>query len=472
MSLLVRNLDHVVTLDDQGTVLKNVDIRVDGNRITAIGKGLSAEGADVIDGSGRIALPGMVNTHHHLFQSLTRCVPAVQDEELFGWLTTLYTIWQDLTPEGVYAGTLLGLAELLLTGCTTSTDMYYLFPRSGPPDMFDQQIRAANDLGIRFHPTRGSMSMGKSQGGLPPDDVCQDEDVIMADCERIIKQYHDPDPLGMVKIALAPCAPFTVTQQLMKDSVTLARRNGVRLHTHLAETKDEEVYCQERYGCRPFEFVERLGWVGSDVWFAHAVYLNQREIDTCGKTGTGIAHCPVSNMRLGSGIAPIPEMLAAGVPVGLGVDGSSSNDSGDMLGEVRACLLSHRIRTGVKSMTAERALRVGIQGGARVLGYSDIGTLAPGKAADFIVVNLNQIGYACASVHDPVAALVMTGDSHVVETSVVNGRVVVKDGRLALIPEDRVISLANRVASEMLQKAHKRTGIDYWKRREAPLHAS
>ncbi len=464
MSIIIRNLDHLVTLDDQSTVLSNVDILVEGNRIAAIGKNLDVQANEVIDGSGKIAMPGMVNTHHHLFQTLTRCVPSVQEEELFGWLTTLYTIWQELTPEGVYAGTLLGLAELMLTGCTTSTDMFYLFPRNAPSDLFDMQIQAAEELGIRFHPTRGSMSMGKSKGGLPPDDIVQDEDDIMADCERVLNKFHDPDPLGMIKIALAPCAPFTVSEQLLKDTLVLGRKHKVRMHTHLAETKDEEVYCLERYGCRPFEFVERLGWVGSDIWYAHAVYLNQREIDICGKTGTGIAHCPTSNMRLGSGIAPIPEMLKAGVPVGLGVDGSSSNDSGDMFGEVRNCMLSHRIRTGVKSMTAEMSLRMAVQGGGRVLGYRELGTLTEGAGADFILVDLHQIAYAGAAVHDPVAALVFTGDSHIVDTSIINGRIVVRNGKLVNVSEDKIIELANRVGKDMVRKAQQRTGIDYFRR--------
>ncbi|MHB2021069.1 MAG: 8-oxoguanine deaminase [Candidatus Xenobia bacterium] len=465
MTLLIRNLAHVVTLDAQNTVHHDVDIRIEGNRIAAIGPNLPQDGAEIIDGTGRIAMPGMVNTHHHLYQSLTRCVPIVQEAELFDWLTALYEIWRELTPEAVYAGTLLGLAELLLTGCTTSTDMFYVFPKGTPADLFDQQIRAAQDLGIRFHPTRGSMSRGKSEGGLPPDDVVQDAETILADSERVIGKFHDRDPLGMVKIALAPCSPFSVTPQLLKDTCALARQHGVRMHTHLAETQDEEVYCKEIYGRRPFEFMEEMGWTGPDVWYAHAIYLSPREIMVCADTGTGVAHCPTSNFRLGSGICPVPEMLMQGVPVGLGVDGSASNDSGDMLGEVRMCLLGHRVRSGVGSMTAERALRLACQGGARVLGYDQLGSLAPGQGADLVLVNLRQIGYAGAAVHDPLASLVFTGDSHVVDTSIVNGRVVVRQGRLVGVAEETIIELANGVASGMVQRARHRTGIDFLRRR-------
>ncbi|HXE73684.1 MAG TPA: amidohydrolase family protein, partial [Candidatus Nitrosotenuis sp.] len=353
-----------------------------------------------------------------------------------------------------------GMGELLLTGCTTTTDHTYLYPRTCPPDLFDQQVAAARAVGIRFHATRGSMSRGRSSGGLPPDDVCQSEEEILRDCQRVIEVHHDPDPLGMVKIALAPCAPFTVSPELMRETLALARRHGLRCHTHLAETRDEDAYCEQVYGCRPFEFMERLGWVGPDIWFAHCVYLKDHEIRRCAETGTGVAHCPVSNMRLGSGIAPIPEMLQAGVPVGLGVDGSASNDSSDMLGEVRACLLVHRLRTGVGSMTADTALRLATQGGARVLGYADLGRLEPGAGADLIGISLRRLGYAGA-LHDPVAAVVFSGDSHIVDFSVVNGQVVVEGGRLTRVSEEEIWENANQAARRMVNSARKRTGVHY-----------
>lgn len=461
MSLLIKNAKLIATFDELGTRLENASLLVKGNRIAWMGSGDPPETAEkTIDASGMLIMPGLVNCHHHLYQTLTRNIPRVQEAELFPWLVHLYEIWRELTPEALYWSTLVGLGELLLTGCTTTTDHFYLFPQGCPSDLFDQQVKAARDVGIRFHPTRGSMSRGKSDGGLPPDDVVQTEEKILEDSERVIKAFHDPDPLGMIKIALAPCSPFSVTKEILKDTVDLARRHGVRCHTHLAETQDEDAYCTQIYGMRPFDLMESLGWVGPDIWYAHAVYLNDDEIRRAAETQTGISHCPVSNLRLGSGIAPIPEMLAAGVPVGLGVDGSASNDSSDMLGEVRTCMLIHRHRTGVASMTADRALRMATAGGAKVLGYPDLGRLEVGKGADFIGISLRRLGYAGA-LHDPVAALVFCGDSHIVDFSVVNGNVVVQHGKLVNVNEDEVWEEANRIATGMVERAHQRTGVDF-----------
>lgn len=466
-TLLIRRAAMVATFDDAGRRLENCDILIRGNRIEEIGQGLDPGPVDrVVDASGMLVLPGMVNCHHHLYQTLTRNIPRVQEAELFPWLVHLYEIWRELTPEALYWSTLVGLGELLLTGCTTTTDHFYVFPEHCPPDLFDQQIRAARSLGIRFQPTRGSMSRGKTQGGLPPDDVVQTEEAILRDSERVIRAFHDPDPLGMVKIALAPCSPFSVTSELMRETVTLARKHGVRCHTHLAETQDEDAYCLQVYGKRPYELMEELGWVGPDIWFAHSVYLNSDEVRRAAQTGTGVAHCPVSNMRLGSGIAPIPEMIEADVPVGLGVDGSASNDSSDMLGEVRNCMLVHRLRSGVGSMTAERALTLATRGGARVLGYKDLGRLEPGAGADLVGISLRRLGYAGA-LHDPVAAVVFCGDSHIVDFSVVNGEVVVEGGRLARVDEDELWQEANHHARIMLEKAEKRTGVDF-RRKDTP----
>lgn len=460
-TLLIKNAALIATFDAQNRRFENCDILVKDNRISAIGQNLKAENVDrVIDAKDMLVMPGMVNCHHHLFQVLTRNVPRVQEAELFPWLVHLYEIWRELTADALYWSNLAGLGELLLTGCTTTTDHSYLYPQNAPANFFDEQIKAAKKLGIRFQPTRGSMSMGKDKGGLPPNDVVQNEETILRDCERVIKQYHDPDPLAMVKIALAPCSPFSVTPELLRESAILARKYGVRCHTHLAETKDEDAFCLKMFGKRPYDLMESLGWVGPDIWYAHAVYLNSDEIKRAAETGTCVSHCPASNMMLASGHAPIPEMLEAGVNVGLGVDGSASNDSSDMLGEVRTCYLLHRLCCGVDAMNAEKALRLATNGGARVLGYKDLGSLEVGKGADIIGISLRRLGYAGA-LSDPVAAVVMCGDSHIVDFNVVNGNVVVENGHLVNINEEEVWEQANYWSHIMLERAKKRTGVDF-----------
>ena len=448
--LLIKNALRIALMDDKRTELRDADILVRGRVIVEVGKDLECEGARVLDARGCVVVPGLVNTHHHLVQTLTRNVPAVQDAKLFDWLVYLYTVWRYLTPEAAGAGARVGLAELLLTGCTTAADHTYLYP-AGQTGLVDAQIEAARDLGIRFHPTRGSMSVGVSKGGLPPDDCTQAEEEILKDGERLVKEFHDAGPYSMTRVGLAPCAPFSVSPELMKTVAQQAKSWGVRMHTHLCETIDEQEYCLEKYGKRPIDFIEDCGWLAGNAWFAHMVHLTPEEIRRLAATKTGVAHCPSSNLRLGSGIAPVRDYLDAGVPVGLGVDGSASNDSGDMLGEVRQAMLVHRVRTGVASMPARDALWMATRGGAQVLGRDDIGQLAPGKAADLAVFRVDTIDFAGAQ-SDPVAALLFCGTTHRTKWTIVNGHVVVEDGKLAHHDELRLAARANEIAKALLDK--------------------
>lgn len=425
-TLLVNHIDHLITMDDAGTQWRDGAIYVADNRIAQLGPtaDLPAQADRVLDGRGLIVLPGLVNTHHHFCQTLTRCL--AQDDNLFGWLTTLYPIWANLTPEAVYVSSKVALAELLLSGCTTSSDHTYLWPNGA---RLDDQVQAAVEMGVRFHAARGSMSVGQSQGGLPPDHVVEDEAAILHDSRRVIEQYHDPAPGAMLRVALAPCSPFSVSLDLMRESLALARAYGVHSHTHLAETLDEERYCLERFGRRPVELIEDLGWVGPDVWHAHVVHPSAAEVARLGQTRTGAAHCPCSNMRLGSGIAPVPALVGAGARVGLGVDGSASNDGGHLLGEARQAMLLQRVQGGPAALTAREALRLATRGGAEVLGRDDIGYLAPGMCADFVGFRLDTLPFAGGAVHDPLAALVFCAPPGV-DLSVINGRVRVEQGVL------------------------------------------
>ena len=462
----VSNCVAIATMDDAGSEYAGADLLLNGRVIEAVGPGVAVALAgnpkvdEHIDGRTLVALPGFVNTHHHLVQTLTRAVPAAQDAKLFDWLVTLYEVWRELHPDAVHVAALVGLGELLLTGCTTSSDHFYLFPRGQPGDLLDFTMQAAVELGIRFHPTRGSMCRGRSRGGLPPDECCQDEATILADCERVIARWHDPAPLSMCRVGLAPCAPFSVTDELLAETARMARRHGLRLHTHLAETLDEEAYCLATYGVRPLDYMERVGWLGSDVWYAHGVHFSEGEMDRLGRTRTGVAHCPTSNLRLGSGICPVPALLDRGVPVGLGVDGSASNDSSNMLREVQSAMLVHRVGTAVDAMSARRALRLATRGGAEVLGRDDIGQLAPGKAADVVLYDLEEIGYAGA-MHDPIAALVFCGTSGRVHTSFVNGRAVVRDKRLVSTDERALFRRATALSTAMVDRASARTGRNF-----------
>lgn len=461
-TLLVKNAHIVVTMDDQQREISGGGLFIRNNIIEQIGptNTLPATADTILSLPDHIILPGLVNTHHHLYQTLTRVM--AQDHNLFDWLTTLYPIWANLTDEAIYVSTLTGLSELILSGCTTSSDHLYIYPNDST---LDSQIRAAQEIGMRFHAARGSMSLGESKGGLPPDRVTEDESFILKDSQRLIEQYHDANRYAMLRIVLAPCSPFSVTPDLMRESANLARAYGVRLHTHLAETLEEEEFCLQTFGKRPVAYVESLGWTGNDVWHAHCVHMSQQEIDLFGRTGTGVAHCPCSNMRLASGIAPLLSWRAARVPVGLGVDGSASNDGSHMLHEVRQAMLLQRVapnrylseepggRGGFggkpDAMSARQALALATRGGAAVLGRDDIGYLAPGMAADFIAINLNQLAYT-GSLHDPVAAVVFN-QSQNVDLAVINGQIVVQNGQLTTLELGPHVERHNAISRKMIR---------------------
>ncbi len=449
--LLIKNALRIATMDDAGTELSGADILIKGRVILAVGKDLDEDGAQVLDARGCVVIPGMINTHHHLCQTLTRATPAAQDAKLFDWLVYHYGVWRHLTPEYAALGAQVGLGELLLTGCTTSTDHTYLYPK-GRTGLIDAQIEAARSLGIRFHPTRGSMSVGSSKGGLPPDDCTQAEEEILRDGERLVKEHHDKGQFAMIQIGLAPCAPFSVSTELMKETAAQAKKWGVRMHTHLCETLDEEAYCLEKYKLRPIDFIESLGWMDGNVWLAHMVHVNDDEIKRLAKAKVGVAHCPSSNLRLGSGVPPVRRYVDAGVPVGLAVDGSASNDTSDMLAEARQAMLVHRVKSGVGSMTARQALRMATRGGAAVVGRDDIGMIAAGKAADLAIFDVSGLDFA-GSAGDPVASLLFCGASHRTKWTIVNGHVVVENGRLVNLDERETAEKANAACLDMLRKA-------------------
>lgn len=458
-SLLIEHADLLVTMDAHRRELRDGALVTDGPAIVWVGAtadvpaALRAAAHQTIDARGRIVLPGFVNTHHHFYQTLTRVIPAAQDAVLFDWLKTLYPIWAELTPDDVFVSTQLALTELLLSGCTTSSDHHYLWPNGS---RLDDQFAAAETVGVRFHGARGSMSLGESQGGLPPDRVTEDEAAILHDSRRVVETFHDPARFAMRRVALAPCSPFSVTPELMRESAALARSFGaamnVHLHTHLAETKDEEAFCLARFGYRPGDYAEFLGWTGDDVWHAHCVHLNPREIERFAHTHTGVAHCPTSNMRLASGIAPVRAMRDAGVPVGLGVDGSASNDGSHLLNEVRQSLLLQRVMGNPRAMTARAALEMATLGGATVLGRDDIGALAPGMAADIVAFRLDTLWHAGGAVHDPLAALVFC-QPQPVDWAIVNGRRLVLGGAPLHLDTPRLVEQHNRAARALLQRA-------------------
>ncbi len=445
-TLLLKHADLLVAMDAARRRIPDGGLFIRDNAIVQVGPTAELpETADrVIDARGRIVLPGLVNTHHHLYQTLTRCV--AQDSVLFDWLVTLYPIWARLTPEAVYVSAKIGLAELMLTGCTTSSDHLYMYPNGA---RIDDEIQAAVELGIRFHATRGSMSLGRSQGGLPPDNCVEDEAFILRESRRAVEEHHQPKRFGMVRVALAPCSPFSVTADLMRESATLARAYGVRLHTHLAETMDEEWFCLEKFGARPVDYVESLGWTGADVWHAHCVCLNAGEIALFARTGSGVAHCPTSNMRLASGIAPVRAMRDAGVKVGLGVDGSASNDSSHLLAEARQAMLLQRVGGNPAALGAQEALEIATLGGAAVLGRDDIGSLAPGMAADFVGYRLERLDFAGA-LHDPLAALVFCTPP-AVDLSVINGQIRVQEGQILGLDLPALVQRHNAISRKMLR---------------------
>lgn len=449
-TLLVKNASHVISMDDADQRWIDAGIYVVDNVIRQIGptSSLPASADQVVDAKNMILIPGLVNTHHHFYQTLTRCLPDCQNMDLFHWLSVLYPIWAGLTPEAIYVSSKVAIAELMLSGCTTSSDHTYLWPNGSK---VDDQIQAATELGFRFHATRGSMSLGRASGALPPDSVVEDETSIMRDCRRLIEQFHDASRYAMVRIALAPCSLFSVTLDLMRETAEYARSAGVHLHSHLVETIDEERFCLEKYGRRPVELAEDLGWVGSDVWFAHVVHPSAAEVTRLGGTRTGVAHCPTSNMRLAAGISPMPALRAAGARVGLGVDGSSSNDSGHLLAEARQAMLQRRMVTGnAAALTAKDALRLATRGGAQTLGRDDIGYLAPGMAADFVGFRLDTLDFAGAAVHDPVAALVFCHPPKA-HLSVINGKIRVEDGILRGIDVPQLVESQNRIARALVR---------------------
>ena len=436
---------------------RDCDVLIKGTAIQEVGPNLTppkGSDIDVIDASGMVVVPGLVNTHHHFYQTFTRNLPAVQDAELFDWLVYLYEIWKHLDADSVWWSTALATAELLKTGCTTATDHHYLYPEGIGADIMGLQFDAAARTGIRFSPTRGSMSRSKKDGGLPPDSTVQDEETILVDSERVIREFHDPDGWAMRKVALAPCSPFSVSEDLMKQSAALARRYGARLHTHLAETNDEDDYCVEIYKRRPLKLMEDCDFIGEDVWFAHGIFFNDAELDLLASTGTHVAHCPSSNMRLGSGICRVREMLDRGVNVALAVDGSASNDTSDMLAEVRQALLLQRVTKGAKALTGREAWRLATENGAKLLGFEKIGRIEAGWAADLALFDVRDIPYVGA-LSDPAAALIFSGYDHRAAWTVVNGRVVVEDGRLVGIDEEEL----TRRATDEVNALYRRAGL-------------
>lgn len=448
-TLKIAHADLLATMDDVGTRWVDGGLYAVDNVIQAVGPtaDLPEEADLTIDARGMAILPGLVNTHHHFTQSLTRAVPGAQNADLFSWLKTLYPIWGRLTPEAVYVSSKLAIAELMRSGCTTASDHTYLWPNGA---RLDDQIQAATELGFRFHAARGSMSVGESQGGLPPDNVVEEEAAILTDTRRVIEAYHDAERYSMLRVAVAPCSPFSVSQDLMRESVALARSYGVHAHTHLAETKDEEEYCVAGFRRTPVEYAEDLGWIGADVWHAHCVHTSPAETMRLGASRTGIAHCPSSNMRLASGIPPVGAWLAAGCRVGLGVDGSASNDGGHLLTEARQAMLLQRVTGDPAAMTAEGALRLATRGGAEVLGRDDIGELASGMAADVIGFRLDTLGLAGGAVHDPLAALVFCRPPDV-DLSVINGRVRIQDGEFVDLELGPLIARHNAIARALVQ---------------------
>ncbi|MDF1568971.1 MAG: 8-oxoguanine deaminase [Spirochaetaceae bacterium] len=450
----IRNASAVMRSAD-GEVLRDCDVLIKGTAILEVGKNLTPPpGSDVqvVDAAGMVVVPGLVNTHHHFYQTFTRNLPAAQDAELFDWLIYLYDIWKHMDADSVWWSTALATAELLKTGCTTATDHHYLYPQGIGADIMALQFDAASRTGMRFSPTRGSMSRSKKDGGLPPDSTVQDEDVILDDSERVIKEFHDPDPWAMRKVALAPCSPFSVSEQLMKDSAALARQYGARLHTHLAETRDEDDYCVKIYKRRPLKLMEDCDFIGEDVWFAHGIFFNDEELDLLASTGTHIAHCPSSNMRLGSGICRVREMLDRNINVALAVDGSASNDTSDMLGEVRQALLLQRVTKGAKALSAGEAWRMAGENGAKLLGFEKIGRLEEGWAADLAIFDVRDIPYVGA-LSDPAAALIFSGYNHQAAYTIVNGRIVVEDGKLVGIEEDELVAKATDAVNALYGRA-------------------
>ena len=440
-SLLLKNLRAIVTCDDGDRVLTGADLLIENGVIRALGQGLSAD-CETFDASHMLCYPGLINTHHHLYQIFSRNLPAVQGFELFDWLVALYEIWKNLDRDIIRLSSLTGLGELLKTGCTTCFDHHYVFPHAAGDLLIDTQFAAAEELGIRMHASRGSMDLSRKDGGLPPDSVVQPIDAILRDSVRLVEAYHAPSFGAMRQVALAPCSPFSVSSELLRQSALLARELGVRLHTHLCETKDEERFTLEKFGMRPFAYMQSLGWTGPDVWYAHGIHFNDVELAALAETGTGVAHCPISNMKLSSGVARVPDMLRLGVPVGLAVDGSASNDGSNLLEELRVCYLLHRLTAGDAAPTGYDVLKLATRGSARLLGRSDIGCLAEGMCADFFLVDSRRLELVGAC-EDPKAMLATVGLKGAVDYTFVGGRMAVADGKLTGVDEGRLSHEAN-----------------------------
>ena len=450
-SLLVRNLNTLITCDDRDTILEHADLYCEDGVIRGLGPSLPFQADQVIDGANLWCYPGLVNTHHHLYQIFSRNLPQVQNLELFDWLTALYEIWKGLDEEAVRLSSLTGMGELMKYGCTTCFDHHYVFP-AGCRDLTGVQFAAAEELGIRMVCSRGSMDLSRKDGGLPPDSVVQTVDEILRDSARVIASYHDPSFGSMRQVVLAPCSPFSVSAELLRQSAILARQYGVRLHTHLCETKDEERYTLEHCGVRPLAYMASLGWTGPDVWYAHGIHFNDEELRELARTGTGVAHCPISNMKLASGVARIPEMLELGVPVGLAVDGSASNDGSSLMEELRVCYLLHRLTSSEKAPSGYQVLKMATRGSARLLGRTDIGQLSVGKCADFFLVDARRLELV-GGAYSPADVLATVGLRGPVDYTVVNGRVVVKEGRLVTIDEGRVAADARKACADYLARA-------------------
>ncbi len=449
-SMLIQNLKTVVTCDDDDRVLENVDLYIEDGVIRSIGSNLPQQADRVLNGSHMIAYPGLINTHHHLYQTFSRNLPQVQNMELFDWLTALYEIWKGLTPEVIYYSSLTGLGELMKHGCTTCFDHHYVFPKSSG-DLLSAQFSAADQLGIRMHASRGSMDLSKKDGGLPPDSVVQTVDEIMKDSVHAIETYHDASFGSMHQVALAPCSPFSVSRELLQESAVLARQYGVRLHTHVAETKDEERYTLDRYRMRPLEYMASVGWTGPDVWYAHGIHFNDEELRELARTSTGVAHCPISNMKLASGVARIPEMLKLGVPVGLAVDGSASNDGSSLMEELRVSYLLHRLHSSANAPSGYDLLKIATRGSARLLGRIDIGQLSVGMCADLFLVDARRLELV-GSLYDPKSVLATVGLRGAVDYTIIHGKITVQDGHLTTVDELQTAETANRVCSAYLNQ--------------------
>ncbi len=448
--LFIQNAASIVTCNKNDDVLEKCNLLVENGEITYLGNEVQ-EADEIIDATGCIVYPGLINTHHHLYQTFSRNLPQVQNMELFDWLVTLYEIWKNLDSDVIYNSSMTGMGELLKTGCTTCFDHHYVFPQGKAEGLLDAQFSAAKDLGMRMYASRGSMSLSKKDGGLPPDTVVQTVDEILRDSQLAVEKYHDSSKFSMNMVALAPCSPFSVTEDLLRQSAILARDLGVRLHTHLCETKDEENFVLNRHGMRPLAYMESLGWVGSDVWYAHGIHFNDDELRFLAETGTGVAHCPVSNMKLSSGICRIPEMLELGVPVGLAVDGSASNDGSNLLEEIRVAYLLHRLNSSNKAPTGYDILKMATVGSARVLGRDDIGSIEIGNAGDFFMIDTRRLEMIGTNL-DPKSLLGTVGFKGAVDYTIVNGKVVVRNGKLVMVDEEEQVRRADKAVKKYLSR--------------------